>query len=129
MSRSIDPSGRGKDETSYACVKLLHGQALLVASGGGYLGGLTDSSLIEPSRSHSVRAGADFASPRAIRRSLAMVGLHGWLNSPSRAMPSKMTSANSRVPGSAPVFFRLKQSAARLTRIALRGRRRLVTIC
>jgi hypothetical protein len=22
----IDPSGRGKDETSYACVKLLHGR-------------------------------------------------------------------------------------------------------
>ena len=37
----IDPSGRGKDETSYACVKLLHGRPFLVASGGGYLRGLT----------------------------------------------------------------------------------------
>jgi hypothetical protein len=36
----IDPSGRGKDETSYAAVKLLHGRLFLVA-GGGYLGGLT----------------------------------------------------------------------------------------
>jgi hypothetical protein len=38
-------------------------------------------------------------------------------------MPSKVISANSRVPGSAPVFFRLKQSAARLSCIAVRGRR------
>lgn len=31
---AIDPSGRGKDETSYAVVKILHGTLFLVASGG-----------------------------------------------------------------------------------------------
>ncbi len=31
---AIDPSGRGKDETSYAIVKILHGNLYLVASGG-----------------------------------------------------------------------------------------------
>ena len=31
---AIDPSGRGKDETSYAIVKFLHGNLFLVASGG-----------------------------------------------------------------------------------------------
>lgn len=31
---AIDPSGRGKDETSYAIVKILHGNLFLVASGG-----------------------------------------------------------------------------------------------
>jgi hypothetical protein len=31
---AIDPSGRGKDETTYAVVKILHGNLFLVASGG-----------------------------------------------------------------------------------------------
>jgi hypothetical protein len=31
---AIDPSGRGKDETSYAVVKMLNGQLFLLASGG-----------------------------------------------------------------------------------------------
>lgn len=31
---AIDPSGRGKDETGYACVKQLHGNLYLTASGG-----------------------------------------------------------------------------------------------
>ena len=31
---AIDPSGRGKDETSYAVVKILHGNLFLAASGG-----------------------------------------------------------------------------------------------
>lgn len=31
---AIDPSGRGKDETAYAIVKILHGTLFLVASGG-----------------------------------------------------------------------------------------------
>jgi hypothetical protein len=31
---AIDPSGRGKDETAYAVVKILHGNLYLVASGG-----------------------------------------------------------------------------------------------
>jgi hypothetical protein len=30
----IDPSGRGKDETAYACIKVLHGRMFLVAAGG-----------------------------------------------------------------------------------------------
>jgi hypothetical protein len=36
----VDPSGRGKDETAYAIVKLLHGRLFRVASGR-YLGGST----------------------------------------------------------------------------------------
>lgn len=40
----VDPSGRGKDETSYAVLKLLHGRLFLTASGG-YLGGYTDDTL------------------------------------------------------------------------------------
>lgn len=40
----IDPSGRGKDETAYAVVKLLHGMLYLVASGG-FLDGYSPSTL------------------------------------------------------------------------------------
>jgi hypothetical protein len=40
----IDPSGRGKDETSYAVVKLLHGRLFLTAAGG-FLGGYDDKTL------------------------------------------------------------------------------------
>ena len=40
----IDPSGRGKDETSYAVVKLLHGRLFLTACGG-FLGGYDDETL------------------------------------------------------------------------------------
>jgi len=40
----VDPSGRGRDETAYAVVKLLHGRLFLVASGG-YLGGYDDKTL------------------------------------------------------------------------------------
>lgn len=41
---AIDPSGRGKDETGYACVKQLHGNLFLTASGG-ITGGYEDASL------------------------------------------------------------------------------------
>jgi len=34
VAMSIDPSGRGKDETAYAVVKCLHGQLFLVEAGG-----------------------------------------------------------------------------------------------
>lgn len=40
----VDPSGRGKDETAYAIVRLLHGRLFLVASGG-FLGGYEDATL------------------------------------------------------------------------------------
>jgi hypothetical protein len=40
----VDPSGRGKDETSYAVVKLLHGRLFWTASGG-FLGGYDDDTL------------------------------------------------------------------------------------
>ena len=40
----IDPSGRGKDETSYSVLKLLHGRMFLAASGG-FLGGYDDKTL------------------------------------------------------------------------------------
>jgi hypothetical protein len=40
----IDPSGRGKDETSYAVVKLLHGRLFLTAAGG-FLGGYDEKTL------------------------------------------------------------------------------------
>lgn len=40
----VDPSGRGKDETAYAVVKLLHGRLFLTASGG-FLGGYDDKTL------------------------------------------------------------------------------------
>lgn len=41
---AVDPSGRGKDETSYAVLKLLHGRLFLVSSGG-FLGGYEDETL------------------------------------------------------------------------------------
>lgn len=40
----VDPSGRGKDETAYAIVKLLHGRLFLTAAGG-FLGGYDDETL------------------------------------------------------------------------------------
>ncbi len=40
----VDPSGRGKDETAYAVVKILHGRLFLTASGG-FLGGYDDATL------------------------------------------------------------------------------------
>lgn len=40
----IDPSGRGKDETSYAVVKMLHGRLFLTAAGG-FLGGYEPKTL------------------------------------------------------------------------------------
>lgn len=40
----VDPSGRGKDETAYAIVKLLYGRLFLTASGG-FLGGYDDKTL------------------------------------------------------------------------------------
>lgn len=52
----VDPSGRGKDETSYAVVKTLHGRLFLVASGG-FLGGYDDKtldSLLAIARKHEI---------------------------------------------------------------------------
>ena len=43
---AIDPSGRGKDETSYAVVKMLHGQ-LFVTKAGGVPGGYDQSTLTQ----------------------------------------------------------------------------------
>ena len=43
---AIDPSGRGKDETAYAVVKMLHGQ-LFVTKAGGLAGGYDDNTLQE----------------------------------------------------------------------------------
>jgi hypothetical protein len=40
----IDPSGRGKDETAYVVLKLLHGRVFLVAAGG-FLGGYEEETL------------------------------------------------------------------------------------
>lgn len=40
----IDPAGRGKDETAYAVIKILHGTLFLVASGG-FLDGYTPETL------------------------------------------------------------------------------------
>jgi hypothetical protein len=40
----VDPSGRGKDETSYAVIKLLHGRLFLTAVGG-FLGGYDEETL------------------------------------------------------------------------------------
>ena len=40
---SVDPSGRGKDETGYAVVRLCQGMMWLVAAGG-YLGGYENGS-------------------------------------------------------------------------------------
>lgn len=54
---AVDPSGRGKDETSYAVLKLLHGRLFLVASGG-FLGGYEDSTLkgiLMVAKRHGVR--------------------------------------------------------------------------
>jgi len=41
---AIDPSGRGKNETGYAIIKILHGQLFLVAAGG-LPGGYDDATL------------------------------------------------------------------------------------
>ena len=41
----IDPSGRGKDETGYAVVKMLHGTLYLVAAGG-FRDGYTETTLV-----------------------------------------------------------------------------------
>lgn len=41
---AVDPSGRGKDETAYAIVRLCRGRMWLAASGG-FLGGYTDETL------------------------------------------------------------------------------------
>lgn len=41
---AIDPSGRGKDETGYAVVKMCHGLLYLVAAGG-FLGGYSEETL------------------------------------------------------------------------------------
>ena len=41
---AIDPSGRGKDESAYAVVKMLNGN-LYVTSSGGFIGGYTDKTL------------------------------------------------------------------------------------
>jgi hypothetical protein len=52
----VDPSGRGKDETAYAVLKLLHGRIFLVASGG-FLGGYTEETLkalLMVAKKHSV---------------------------------------------------------------------------
>lgn len=40
----VDPSGRGRDETAYACVRQLNGKLFLVASGG-FLGGYEQRTL------------------------------------------------------------------------------------
>lgn len=53
----VDPSGRGKDETAYAAVKLLKGRVFLVASGG-HLGGYDDATLrdiVETARKHDIK--------------------------------------------------------------------------
>lgn len=52
-----DPSGRGKDETSYAVVKLLHGRLFLAAIGG-YLGGYEEKTLkalLDVAKCHDVK--------------------------------------------------------------------------
>jgi len=41
---AIDPAGRGRDETAYACVKMLHGQLFLTACGG-FAGGYEDETM------------------------------------------------------------------------------------
>ena len=53
---SIDPSGRGKDETGYSVVKMLNG-TLFVAASGGLAGGYDDTTLIklaEIAKAHKV---------------------------------------------------------------------------
>lgn len=54
---SIDPSGRGKDETSYAVVKTLTGNLYLTAAGG-YAGGYSEETLVnlaETAKRHQVK--------------------------------------------------------------------------
>lgn len=54
---AVDPSGRGKDETAYAVVRVLHGRLFLVASGG-FLGGYEDATLqglLKVAKKYSVR--------------------------------------------------------------------------
>lgn len=56
VAMSIDPSGRGKDETAYAVVKCLHGQLFLVDAGGfrgGYEVGTLES-LAHVAKKHGV---------------------------------------------------------------------------
>lgn len=56
VAMSIDPSGRGKDETAYAVVKCLHGQLFLVDAGG-FRGGYsveTLESLAHTAKRHGV---------------------------------------------------------------------------
>ena len=56
VAMSIDPSGRGKDETAYAVVKCLHGQLFLVDAGG-FRGGYsaeTLESLAHTAKKHGV---------------------------------------------------------------------------
>jgi hypothetical protein len=53
---AVDPSGRGKDETSYAVVKVLHGRLFLVAAGG-FMGGYDETTmkgLLEVAKKHHV---------------------------------------------------------------------------
>lgn len=53
----VDPSGRGKDETSYAVVKTLHGRLFLVAAGG-FLGGYDDKTLealLDIAKTHDIK--------------------------------------------------------------------------
>lgn len=55
----IDPSGKGKDETAYAILKMLHGRLFLMDIGG-FLGGYDDatlSALVEAARRHKVNVG------------------------------------------------------------------------
>jgi hypothetical protein len=52
-----DPSGRGKDETAYVVLKLLHGRVFLAAAGG-FLGGYEEATLkglLDVARKHHVR--------------------------------------------------------------------------
>jgi hypothetical protein len=54
---SIDPSGKGRDETAYAVVKYLHGMLFLAASGG-FTSGYTDDTLqklAETAKFHGVK--------------------------------------------------------------------------
>lgn len=54
---AIDPSGRGKDETAYAIVKILHGRLFLVAEGG-FLGGYEEATLkglLEIAKKHNTK--------------------------------------------------------------------------
>lgn len=44
---ALDPSGRGKDETAYAILKILAGRLYLVASGG-FMGGYEEDTVLRP---------------------------------------------------------------------------------